>query len=154
MLSMQSRYAIKALMQLARGSCLNPAPTAQIAEITGIPRKFLEAILLQLKRQNIVISRMGPTGGYSLAKAADQITFAEVIRTFDGPIAMLPCASKNFYQKCDNCADEATCGLRLVMIAARDQILAVLDNSTIADAIASEDGFAPSSKFLQNIVLD
>ncbi|EQA97484.1 RrF2 family transcriptional regulator [Sphingobium baderi] len=156
MLSMQSRYAFKALMHLARTDCANPLPIIQISQATGIPRKFLEAILVQLKRRNIVASRLGKTGGYTLARPADKISFAEVIRTLDGPIALLPCASKHFYQKCDNCVDETKCGLRLVMMAARDQILAVLENTTVADAIATEDSASGNCRIdaLRNIVPD
>jgi len=141
-------------MHLARTDCANPLPIVQISQETGVPRKFLEAILVQLKRRNIVMSRLGKAGGYTLARPAGEISFADVIRTLDGPIALLPCASKHFYKKCDNCADETKCGLRLVMMAARDQILAVLENTTLADAIASEDSASGSSRMdaLRNIV--
>ena len=138
MLSMQSRYALKALMHLAAAETSEPVSINHISQTSGMPRKFLEAILVQLKRQNIVISRMGKTGGYTLARPASQISFAEVIRTMDGPIALLPCASKNFYRPCDDCTSEDVCGLRLIMIRARDQILDVLEHTTIADAVESE----------------
>ena len=137
MLSMQSRYALKALLYLARVNAPEPVSINQIAQAENIPRKFLEAILVQLKRQNIVSSKMGKAGGYTLARAAAQIDFAEVIRAIEGPIALLPCASKNFYRPCNDCIDEEACGLRLVMIRARDQILDVLERTTLADAIAS-----------------
>lgn len=133
MLSMQSRYALKALQYLARTAGEDPLPTAQIARDTGVPRKFLEAILAQLKRHNIVASRMGKAGGYMLAQSAHGISYAMVIRALDGPIALLPCASKHFYKRCEMCEDEEACSLRAVMIAARDQILAVLEHQTIAD---------------------
>lgn len=139
MLSMQSRYALKALLHLARANSIDPIPTIRISETVGIPRKFLESILVQLKRQNIVTSRLGKAGGYTLARPADQISFSDIIRTMDGPIALLPCASKNFYKPCDDCVSEDVCGMRLVMIRARDQILQVLDNTTLADAIHSEE---------------
>lgn len=133
MLSMQSRYALKALQYMAKKDQAPPIPTGQISRETGVPRKFLEATLAQLKRHSIVVSRMGKAGGYALAKPADKISFAMVIRAIDGPIALLPCASKHFYKKCEMCEDEETCSVRAVMIAARDKILAVLEHQTIAD---------------------
>lgn len=135
MLSMQSRYALSALIYLAKLGSEQPVPTSQIAQDTRIPRKFLESILADLKRRHIITSRMGKLGGHMLARPAAAISFAEVIRATDGPIALLPCASVHFYQRCENCVQEAECGIRGIMIEARDQILTVLENRTIADAV-------------------
>jgi Rrf2 family protein len=143
MLSQQSRYALKALIYLAgddpKGVDGNrPRPSAEIAAEANIPRKFLEAILLDLKLAGIVHSTRGKAGGYVLARPAEQITFGEVIRVTDGPLALIHCASQKFYRRCADCTDEATCSLRRVMIEARAQLSAVLDNRTLADACNSE----------------
>lgn len=136
MLSMQSRYALRALLHLAKAGTGKPLSTAAIADAACVPRKFLEAILVSLKRNNVVTSKLGKGGGYVLARPADQISFAEVIRVTDGPISLLPCVSKHFYRRCDDCVDENLCELRRVMIDARDQILAVLEHRSLADAIS------------------
>jgi Rrf2 family protein len=138
MLSQQSRYALKALIYLAGQEGDKPRPSAEIAAQANIPRKFLEAILLDLKLAGIVHSTRGKAGGYVLARAAGQITFGEVIRVTDGPLALIHCASQKFYRRCLDCTDEATCALRRVMIEARAQLAAVLDTRTLADATAGE----------------
>src|SRR5688572_20425615 len=98
-----------------------------------MPRKFLEAILLQLKHQRFVESRKGPGGGYFLRRAPDEITFGEVIRTLDGPLAAVPCVSQTAYMPCAECLDEQTCGVRLAMKEVRDATANILDNTTLAD---------------------
>lgn len=135
MLSQQSRYALKALLHLATKEPDKPHPIAEIAAAANIPRKFLEAILLDLKFSGIVNSTRGKAGGYALARPPEQITFGEVIRATEGPLALIHCASKKFYRRCLDCPDELACSLRRVMVEARDQLSLVLDNRTLADAI-------------------
>jgi Rrf2 family protein len=142
MLSQQTRYALKALMHLSTKEPDKPHRIAEIAAASNIPRKFLEAILLDLRNTGIVNSTRGKNGGYALARAPDQITFGEVIRSTDGPLALLHCASKKFYRRCVDCSDEQACALRRVMLEARDQLAFVLDSKTLADAI--QDVEAPS----------
>ncbi|WP_206241926.1 RrF2 family transcriptional regulator [Novosphingobium terrae] len=139
MLSQQSRYALKALIYLAGKDGSKPYPSAEIAAGANIPRKFLEAILLDLKLAGIVHSTRGKAGGYVLARPAEQISFTEVMRVTDGPLALVHCASQKFYRRCLDCTDEAACALRRIMIEARTQLAAVLDHRTLADAAGLVD---------------
>ena len=136
MLSQRGRYALKALIHLARAPEGESRQTSGIAEAESIPRKFLEAILTDLVRNDIIVSIRGKYGGYRLARPANEITFGEIIRITDGPLALLPCVSRQFYKKCDDCTDEATCALRRVMADVREQVSGVLDSRTLADAIS------------------
>ena len=132
MLSMKTQYAFKALMYLAQKRMDGPVLIAEISQNKKIPLKFLENILLELKKEGILDSKKGKGGGYFLAKPPGEILLANVMRLIDGPIALLPCVSLHFYEKCKNC-DEAVCGLRRVMIEVRDANLAILENKTVAD---------------------
>lgn len=132
MLSMKTQYAFKALMYLAQKRMDGPVLIAEISQNKKIPLKFLENILLELKKEGILDSKKGKGGGYFLAKQPNEILLAHVMRLIDGPIALLPCVSLHFYEKCKNC-DEAVCGLRRVMIEVRDANLAILENKTVAD---------------------
>ncbi|MBS1635799.1 MAG: Rrf2 family transcriptional regulator [Bacteroidetes bacterium] len=139
MLSKKSKYAIKALVALAKHSKHGePMRIVEISEQEKIPKKFLEAILLDLRKHGILGSKMGINGGYYLVKKPEQIFLTEIIRLTDGPIAMIPCASLNFYEKCDDCEDETVCGLRKVMTELRTASLAVLSANSIADIIKKE----------------
>jgi len=113
---------------------------SEIADEDHIPRKFLEAIMSDLRRGALVTSARGKLGGYFLAKPADLITFGEVIRLIDGPLALLPCASRNFYRRCDDCDDEATCVLRRVIANVRNEVSEILDRTTLADALRTPMG--------------
>jgi len=135
MLSQQTRYALKALIYLANKRTTTPSSSTEIAAGANVPRKFLEAILLDLKLAGLVHSTRGKTGGYTLAREPGQITFGDVIRITDGPLALIHCASKKFYRRCLDCVDEQACSLRRVMIEARAQLSAVLDHRTLADAM-------------------
>jgi Rrf2 family protein len=135
MLSQRGRYAIKALLFLSRSGG-QPRGVTAIAASEQIPRKFLESLMSELRRAELVESTRGWSGGYRLARPADLITFGEVVRLTDGPLALLPCASRNFYKRCDDCADEAACALRRVMASVRNQVAEILDRTTLADAIA------------------
>jgi len=135
MLSQRGRYALKALLHLARSADGAARQTVAIAEAEAIPRKFLEAILTDLVRQGLVRSVRGRHGGFRLARPPEEITFGEVIRITDGPLALLPCVSRSSYERCEDCTDEATCALRRVMADVREQVAGLLDTRTIADAI-------------------
>lgn len=134
MLSQQSRYALKALLHLAAQGSETPQSVATIAAEAQVPRKFLETIFVDLKRQGFVTATRGARGGYVLARPADAISFGEVIRSIEGPLALIGCASQRFYKPCRDCPDEAACALRRVMMEAREQLAGVLDARTLADA--------------------
>jgi len=135
MLSQKARYALHALIVLAERSGEAPMQIAQIAEEARVPRKFLEQILVDLKKRGIVRSQRGRAGGYFIGKAPKDITFADVIRVIDGPLALAPCVSVTAYHKCEDCVDEATCAIRKVLLAARDATAHVLESRTIAQAV-------------------
>jgi len=134
MLSQRGRYALKALLFLAR-RYPEQQGVGSIAEAERIPRKFLEAIMTEMRKARIVESTRGAAGGFRLARTADLITFGEVIRLTDGPLALLPCASRNFYRRCDDCVDEAGCALRQVMARVRNEVSVILDKTTLEDAL-------------------
>lgn len=144
MLSQKARYALHALIVLAEHGGDAPMQIADVAEEARVPRKFLEQILLDLKKRGIVKSTRGRSGGYLLGKAPKDISFADVIRVMDGPLALAPCVSVTAYHKCEDCVDEATCSIRKVLMAARDATAEVLESRTIAQAavIARKAGWA------------
>jgi len=135
MLSQKCKYALQALLVLAREKGDGLLLVSDIAERENLPKKFLEAILLELNRNGLVRSRRGRGGGYALAKPADLITFGQVVRIMDGPLAPLSCVSVNYYRRCDDCKDEQTCAIRKVMRRVRDAIAHELDGTTLADAV-------------------
>lgn len=138
MLAQKTRYALRALLHLAEAEVGRSVQVAEIAATQQVPRKYLELILLDLKRAGMVTSRRGPGGGYVLARKPDEISFAEVIRLMDGPLALVPCASLNFYARCGDCHDEATCAIRKVMAQVRVEADRILTGTTLADAAAVE----------------
>jgi len=139
MLSKKTKYAIKALVALAKHNRNGlPLRIIEISEQENIPKKFLEAILLDLRKHGIVGSKLGINGGYYLVKKPAEIILSDIIRLIDGPIAMIPCASSKFYEKCEDCKDEKTCGLRKVMTELRNASLSVLSNNSIATLIELE----------------
>ena len=135
MLSQKARYALRALIELGRAGSEAQLTAGEIAARADAPRKFLEAILLELARRQLVISRRGKFGGYALARPADGISFAEVIRVIDGPLALAPCASQTAFRKCDDCEDLETCTLRPALLKARDATAAILEAYTLAEAV-------------------
>jgi Rrf2 family protein len=137
MLSQKARYAVHALIVLAEHDGDEPMMIAEVAERARVPRKFLEQILLDLKRRGIVRSVRGRSGGYLLGRDPKQITFADVLRVIDGPIALSPCASLTAYTKCNDCFDEKTCAIRKVLLAARDATASVLETRTLASMMDS-----------------
>lgn len=135
MISQKAKYALRALVALAKAAPGASVFIGDIAEEQSIPKKFLEQILLDLKRHGLVVSRRGKAGGYALLRPADVISFGQVLRIIDGPIAPLPCLSKMAYRKCDDCQDEATCEVRRVFAQVADATRDVLDRTTVADAL-------------------
>ena len=139
MLSQRTRYALRSLIMLATNANGGPQQIAAIAEAQSVPRKFLELILLDLKRAGLVESARGRTGGYRLARAPRDISFGEVIRYLEGPLALVPCASATRYAPCGDCTDEATCAIRRAMIAVREETARILDEFTLEHAVCGED---------------
>jgi Rrf2 family protein len=137
MLSKKTQYGLKALGYLALKYGEGPVLISEIAKKKKIPVKFLESILLQLKNRGILESKKGKGGGYFLVNSPKKTTLAVAIRIVDGPIAMIPCVSLNFYQKCKDCT-EATCGLNKVMSYTRDATLKILEKKTLYDLIDDE----------------
>ena len=137
MLSKRTKYGLKALIYIARQSGSGPVLISEISEKERIPKKFLETILLDLKKFGILGSKMGKGGGYYLLKDPKEISAATLIRVLDGPIAMLPCVSLNFYQKCDDCPDEKVCSLHHFMAQVRDNTLMLLQQRTLYDLTIS-----------------
>lgn len=134
MLSQRAKYALKAMICLAARRDELPASVTDIAEEANVPRSFLEQILSELKRRNLLISRRGKQGGFILARPPKDITFADIIRHIDGPLALAPCASRTAYRPCPECGDVKTCALRHTLLEARDATAAILEKTTLADA--------------------
>ena len=136
MLSQRCRYALKAMLNLARDTSGQSKQVSALASEENIPRKFLESIMSEMRQNGMVESARGKTGGYKLSRPAELITFGEIMRHIDGPLALLTCVSQNFYKRCDDCHDEKTCELRRVMSRVRREASDILDRTTLADAIA------------------
>ena len=138
MLSKKTKYAIRALIALGEhfgGESMN---ILSISEKEKIPKKFLEQILLEMRNAGFLFSKKGAGGGYSLLKNPTEINLVQVMRLTGGPIAQLPCVSLNFYRKCEDCKEEATCGIRATFMSVRDATLKILSETTIADLIRKE----------------
>src|SRR6185369_833561 len=132
MLSHKAQYAFRALTYLVNKYDKGPVLISEIARKKSIPLKFLENILLELKRAGILESKKGKGGGYYIKNNPSKTSVASVVRIVDGPIAMLPCVSLYFYEKCKNC-DEKNCGLHDIMEKVRDATLKILENRTLQD---------------------
>ncbi|HZV82914.1 MAG TPA: Rrf2 family transcriptional regulator [Geobacteraceae bacterium] len=135
MISMRSKYALKALGYMARTSDKESFLIAEIAQAESIPKKFLEAILLTLKNNGILSSRKGPGGGYSLAKPPAALTVGAIVRSFEGDLAPVPCLSETAHSTCPECVEEDTCGIKLVMADVSQAVSSVLDTVTLADML-------------------
>ncbi len=135
MISQKAKYALRALVALCRARPEMPLMISEISRSQAIPKKFLEQILLELKRHGIVSSRRGRQGGYVLLRAPSDVTFGEVLRLIDGPIAPLPCLSKIAYRRCSDCSDEGNCEIRHVFARVAEATRDVLDRTTLADAV-------------------
>jgi Rrf2 family protein len=145
MLTKKGKYGLKAMVHLAGYPPGAPSLVTDIATINDIPKKFLDTILGELRNAGFVNSKKGKGGGYTLARPAQDIRVGHIIRVLDGPLAPIQCASKTAYRRCDDCTDETTCGVRLLMLQAREAITQVLDNRTLADmralALSGEQEF-------------
>ena len=133
MLSKKTKYGIKALAYIARKKDRKPVQASEISESENISQKFLESILLELRKSGFLGSKKGKGGGYYLIKEPNEIKMTAVIRVLEGPIAMVPCVSLNYYEKCDDCPDENTCSVHKLMIQVRDASLNVLGENTLED---------------------
>jgi Rrf2 family protein len=136
MISQKARYALRALLYLAARGGDEPVQIAEIAAAENLPRKFLEQILAELKKPGIVRSHRGRSGGYSLGRPARDISFADVLRVTDGPLALSPCVSVMAYRKCDDCFEESVCAIRKALLAARDATAEILESRNLAAASA------------------
>lgn len=135
MLTKKTKYGLKAMSYLAKHDDEAPILISEISKAEKIPLKFLEGILLELKKSGFLDSKKGKGGGYYLNVEANKINIATIIRVLEGPIALLPCVSLNYYKKCEDCVDEETCSLNRIMVQVRDQTLKVLENQTLEDLI-------------------
>ena len=139
MLSNKTKYALKALIALAKSQPGQPVQISTLATQEKIPQKFLELILLEMKHLGVLESRRGKDGGYLLNAHPSTIMIGDVIRFLEGPLALLPCASTSRYKKCDDCVDEAACGLRRLMKEVRDTTAQLLDQTSLADIISPQE---------------
>jgi Rrf2 family protein len=133
MLTQKARYALHAMLFLAGRD--GSATVADIAEQRGIPRKFLEQILSDLRLRGLVVGKRGPSGGYLLGRPAAEITFAEILRCIDGPLALAPCASQSAYRPCPDCKSIETCEIRPILMAVRDTTALLLEGMSLAEAL-------------------
>ncbi|PLP57933.1 Rrf2 family transcriptional regulator [Mesorhizobium loti] len=131
MLTKKGKYGLKALVHLSRMPVGQLAFVNDIAVANNIPKKFLDAILGELRNAGFVQSRKGKDGGYRLARPAAEIKIGHVVRVLDGPLAPIPCASRTQYQRCEDCNEE-TCEVRHMMLEVRQAIADVLDNRSLA----------------------
>ncbi|MDR9400627.1 MAG: Rrf2 family transcriptional regulator [Psychroflexus sp.] len=138
MISKKTKYAINALVYLTKHKHRAPIIISEIAEKEHIPQKFLEAILLDLKKAAILSSKKGKGGGYYLLKEPSEINLADVMRLFDGPIALLPCVTYKYYERCEECKDEATCGIRDVFYNVRNRTVEMLKDADLASIVKRE----------------
>jgi Rrf2 family protein len=138
-IAQKTRYALRSLLFLVEEGRGGPVQLARIAETQRVPPKYLELIMLDLKKAGLVTSARGPKGGYRLARAEELISFGEIVRAMEGPIALVPCASVNFYAPCGDCQDEATCAIRRAFTVLRDQSTAVLDSISLAQGAGWEE---------------
>jgi Rrf2 family protein len=135
MLSQKAKYALRALLFLAEAPDGEAVLISEIASKHRIPKKFLEQILLDLKNHGLVQSRRGRSGGYALLKSASEISFGQVLRIIDGPLAPLPCLSRVAYRRCGDCEDEGNCALKRVFAISHRATVTVLDQTSLADAL-------------------
>lgn len=138
MLSKKTKYAINALVYLAKHQDQGPILISVIAEHEHIPKKFLETILLDMRNAGYLNSKKGKGGGYYLIKKPSEVNLAEIIRYFDGAIGLLPCVTHKYYEKCDECEDETWCGIRLAFLEIRNRSVEMLKNDTLEQIIKNE----------------
>ena len=150
MLTMKTRYALKALGILSERGPGQATLIAEIAEREGIPKKFLEAILRELRQHGLLLAQRGRGGGYRLSKPPEEIALAEIIRALDGPLAPVPCLSRTAYERCPECKSEHACGVRLVLHDLHQATANILENTTLADLVRrTREAANQSSKTLR-----
>ena len=142
MLAQKTRYALRSLLYLVEHGAGAPVQLATIASAQRVPPKYLELIMLELKKAGLVRSTRGPKGGHELARPAADISFGEVVRAIEGPIALISCASVNFYAPCGDCHDEETCAIRRAFSILRDQSTKLLEGISIEEAAKWEGELA------------
>ncbi len=136
-LTHRAKYAIKALLHLARKRGEGPVQAGAIAEAERIPHKFLELILTQLRNHGIIRSKVGKGGGHELARDPNEVDLLTIVRAIDGPVAPLPCLSHTAYTRCEDCSDESTCGARMLLMKAHEMQVRELSRTTLGDALGS-----------------
>lgn len=136
MLTQKTRYSMLAIIRLAKEFGKGTLMINEIAESEKIPKRFLESILLELKKNGYLGSKLGKKGGYFLLKEPEDVNLLEIIRLFEGSIALLPCTSEKFYQPCEHCKDEATCTIKYTFKDIREYTYKKLENTTLASLIA------------------
>ncbi len=146
MLSKKAKYGLRALLFLAKEYGQGPVLISEISQREGIPKKFLELILLDLKNKGVLQSKKGKGGGYFLSKAPQAVTIGHVIRALDGPLAPLPCVSQTAYMKCEECKDEMTCGIRSVMKEVRDATAEILDGTSLGEVLERVERISKGSR--------
>ncbi|MFK8252125.1 RrF2 family transcriptional regulator [Ancylobacter terrae] len=135
MLTNKGKYGLKAMIHLAMLEPGSTAMGAEIAAVNNIPKKFLDAILLELRNAGMLRSKKGPGGGYALSRTPRDIRVGHIIRTLDGPLAPIGCASKSAFVPCEDCQDAATCAVRITMSRVRDAMSDILDRMTLAEMV-------------------
>jgi Rrf2 family protein len=133
LLTKKTKYALRALIVMVKAKDNKPMLISEIAVIGNLPKRFLEGILLEMKKKQLLGSKMGAGGGYYLLQPPAEIMVSTVVRILEGPIALLPCVSINFYQRCDECLNERTCSIREMMEKVRDATLKIMGTTSIAD---------------------
>ncbi|QAR32444.1 Rrf2 family transcriptional regulator [Geovibrio thiophilus] len=153
MFSMKTVYGLKALQYLAMHGAGRHVLISEIAEKEGIPKKFLETILLTLKNDGLLISKIGKGGGYQLAVAPSEVTMEHIIRALEGPVALVPCVADENSSKCDYCDDFATCGVRLSMTRITEKLIDVMSQTTLADMLEDVDRAVQNKRNIHNYVI-
>jgi Rrf2 family protein len=152
MLSRKAKYGLKALIFLAGHAGEGPVLIGDLAESERIPRKFLEQILLELKKKGLLASRKGRGGGYQLGRPPEAISMAEVVRILDGPLAPVSCVSVTAYRPCEECLNPRACGIRLVMQEVRDGIADILDNTSLRDVLKRVNKISRKGKIQKGVM--
>ncbi len=148
MISKKTKYALKALTTLGEEYGKNqPILISELAAKDRIPKKFLELILLELKKNGILHSKQGKGGGYRLAKPPEQIKLGMIMRILEGPLSPVPCLSRTAYRKCDDCEDENTCSIRMVMKDLHEATISILDGTSLADMIERSEKLKTSEMY-------
>jgi len=146
MLTKKAKYAIKAMIYLSKKKKGEHALISEISDNERIPKKFLEAILLDLRKAGYLGSKKGKGGGYYLIKSPEEINMADVLRLFEGAIALVPCVAHKYYERCEECVDEETCAIREVFRIVREQTVAILKENNFAEVIAKEKKLKKAKK--------